>query len=55
MVGLTKKKVRTVGDVRFPDLPIVGHQMEIKTTDGKERALQAVNWKICNFINVMNK
>lgn len=36
MVGLTKKKVRTVGDVRFPDLPIVGHQMEIKTTDGKE-------------------
>ncbi|XP_041948800.1 cyclin-dependent kinase-like 3 isoform X3 [Alosa alosa] len=35
MVGLTKKKVRTVGDVRFPDLPILGHHMEIKNTDVK--------------------
>ncbi|XP_076129996.1 cyclin-dependent kinase-like 3 [Alosa pseudoharengus] len=35
MVGLTKKKVRTVWDVRFPDLPIVGHHMEIKNTDVK--------------------
>lgn len=36
MASMTKKKVRTVGDVRFPGLPIVGHQMELKHTDGKE-------------------
>ncbi|KAL2095148.1 hypothetical protein ACEWY4_009867 [Coilia grayii] len=35
MASMTKKKVRTVGDVRFPDLPVFGHQMELKNTDVK--------------------
>lgn len=40
MSSLAKKKVKSVRDmrnVRFPGLPVFGHQMELKFIDGKQR------------------